>query len=88
MLRDHALEVEGGEARKFKRVDGSNSLWEITVEPGSDADVTLTLPGDHRLRRHRGRLRLGRQEALQLADLHLLWPAPIDHGDSAPAGGV
>ena len=88
VLRDHALEVEGGTATKFKRVDGSNSLWEITVEPGSDADVTLTLPGDHRLRRHRGRLRLGRQEALQLADLHLLWPAPIDHGDSAPAGGV
>ena len=36
--------MEGGEARKFKRVDGSNSLWEVHAEPGSDADVTLTLP--------------------------------------------
>ena len=43
-LRDQALQVEGGVARKFKRVDGGNSLWEIHVEPGSDAAVTLTLP--------------------------------------------
>ena len=43
VLRDDALEVEGGEARKFKRVDGSNSLWEIHAEPGSNSDVTLTL---------------------------------------------
>ena len=44
VLRDDALEVEGGEALKFKRVEGSSSLWEITVEPGSDAGVTLTMP--------------------------------------------
>ena len=44
VLRDEALEVEGGAARKFKRVDGSSSLWEVHVEPDSDADVTLTLP--------------------------------------------
>ena len=44
VLRDQALEVEGGAARKFKRVNGSSSLWEIHVEPNSDADVRLTLP--------------------------------------------
>ena len=44
VLRDQALQVEGGVARKFKRVDGSSSLWEIHAEPDSDADVTLTLP--------------------------------------------
>ena len=44
VLRDQALQVEGGVARKFKPVDGSSSLWEIHAEPDSDADVTLTLP--------------------------------------------
>ena len=44
VLRDEALEVDGGAARKFKRVDGSSSLWEIHVEPDSDDAVTLTLP--------------------------------------------
>ena len=44
VLRDRALEVEGGAAREFRRVDGSNSLWEIHVAPDSDADVTLRLP--------------------------------------------
>ena len=44
VLRDDALVVDGGVARRFKRVDGSNSLWEIHAEPASDADVTLTLP--------------------------------------------
>ena len=44
VLRDQALQVEGGVARKFKRVDGSKSLWEIHAEPGSDDAVTLTLP--------------------------------------------
>ena len=44
VLRDEALSVTNGTARKFKRVNGSNSLWEIHVEPDSDAAVTLTLP--------------------------------------------
>ena len=38
------LQVDGGEPREFKRVDGSNALWEVHAEPDSDADVTLTLP--------------------------------------------
>ena len=44
VLRDQALQVEGGVARKFKRVHGSRSLWAIHAKPDSDADVTLTLP--------------------------------------------
>ena len=44
VLRDQALQVENGTARKFKRVNGSNSLWEIHAEPSSDAAVKLTLP--------------------------------------------
>ena len=42
--RYHALEVDGGKASEFRRVGGSNSLWETTVAPDSDAAVTLTLP--------------------------------------------
>ena len=43
-LRDHALQVDNGNARRFKRVNGSNSLWEIHARPSSDDPVTLTLP--------------------------------------------
>ena len=43
-LRDHALQVENGSSRRFKRVNGSNSLWEIHARPNSDEAVTLTLP--------------------------------------------
>ncbi len=42
-LRDHALAVDGGTARKFKRVNRRSSLWEIHVSPSSDAAVQLTL---------------------------------------------
>ena len=42
-LRDQALEVTNGTARKFRRVDGSSELWEIHVEPDSGAAVTLLL---------------------------------------------
>ena len=44
VLRDQALEVDGGRARRFKRVNGSNSLWEIHVAPTSAQPVTLRLP--------------------------------------------
>ena len=43
-LRDDSLEVTNGSATKAKRVDGQSDLWEITVEPDSDADVTVVLP--------------------------------------------
>ena len=43
-LRDHSLDVTDGSVTRAKRVNGSSSLWEITVEPDSGADVTITLP--------------------------------------------
>ena len=43
-LRDDSLEVTNGSATKAKRVDGQSDRWEITVEPDSDADVTVVLP--------------------------------------------
>ena len=43
-LRDDSLEVTNGSATKAKRVNGQSVLWEITVEPDSDADVTVVLP--------------------------------------------
>ena len=43
-LRDDSLEVINGSATKAKRVNGQSDLWEITVKPDSDADVTVALP--------------------------------------------
>ena len=43
-LRDHSLDVTDGSVTQARRVNGSSSLWEITVEPDSGADVTITLP--------------------------------------------
>ena len=44
-LRDHSLTVTGGTVKKAKRLEqDSNIRWRITVEPGSNADVTVVLP--------------------------------------------
>ena len=44
-LRDHAFSVTGGTVSKAQRLtQGSNLGWRITVNPGSDADVTVVLP--------------------------------------------
>ena len=44
-LRDHAFTVDGGTVKQAKRqVTGSNIGWTITVEPDSDADLTVVLP--------------------------------------------
>ena len=44
-LRDHAFTVTGGTVTKAQRLDKpSNMLWRITVEPDSNAAVTLVLP--------------------------------------------
>ena len=43
-LRDQALEVTGGSVTRARRVDGRSDLWEITIEPNSDAEVTVVLP--------------------------------------------
>ena len=43
-LRDDSLDVTNGAATNAKRLDGQSDLWEITVEPDSDAAVTVVLP--------------------------------------------
>ena len=44
-LRDHALQVTGGEVTKARRLTpGSNLGWEITVRPSSTSAVTVVLP--------------------------------------------
>ena len=43
-FRDHALEVTGGSATRAQRVEGRRDLWEISIEPISDDDVSLVLP--------------------------------------------
>ena len=44
-LRDHAFTVAGGKIEKAQRLTkGSNIHWRITVQPDSNADVTITLP--------------------------------------------
>ena len=44
-LRDQAFTASGGTVTKARRLDPpGNVRWEITVEPSSDADVTIILP--------------------------------------------
>ena len=44
-MRDHAFTVTGGSVTGARRlVSGSNIRWEVTVEPDSSGDVTITLP--------------------------------------------
>ena len=44
-LRDHVFTVEGGTVVGARRlVSGSNIRWEVSVRPGSSADVTVELP--------------------------------------------
>ena len=42
-LREDALTVTGGTVTQAQRVDDRSDLFEITVEPASDEDVTVTL---------------------------------------------
>ena len=43
-LRDHAFTVTGGEVDNVRRLEpGKNVKWEITVQPSSEAEVTITL---------------------------------------------
>ena len=45
-FRDYSVAVKGGHVTKAKRVNRRRDLWEITVEPDSYGDVTVTLvPG-------------------------------------------
>ena len=47
-LRDHAFTVTNGEVTRAGRLDPDgdepNREWEITVEPDSDADISISLP--------------------------------------------
>ena len=43
-LREDAFEVAGGRVTRGRRVDDRRDLFEITVRPESDGDVTITLP--------------------------------------------
>ena len=42
-LREDALTATGGAVNRVQRVDDHSDLFEITVEPDSDEDVTITL---------------------------------------------
>ena len=44
-MRDDSFTVDGGEVTAARRVDGRHDLWRITVEPDSDEDVAIALPG-------------------------------------------
>ena len=45
-MRDDAFSLSEGDVTGARRVDGRNDLWEITVEPGDDSDVGITLPAN------------------------------------------
>ena len=43
-MRDHVILAVNGTIRSVRRVDGRSDLWELHVEPESDADVMLLMP--------------------------------------------
>ncbi len=43
-MRDMSFTVTNGDVSGARRVDGRRDLWEMTVAPDSDPDVTITLP--------------------------------------------
>ena len=44
-LQEHAFTVTGGSVSKARRLEpGKNVKWKITVQPSSNADVTIVLP--------------------------------------------
>ena len=46
-LRDHSFAVTGGRVRIARRLEKpGNTRWQITVEPSTDGDVSVTLPAD------------------------------------------
>ena len=46
VLRDDGFTVTEGDVTGARRVNGRNDLWEITVDPDGQGDVTITLPGE------------------------------------------
>ena len=45
-MRDDAFSLSEGGVTGARRVGGRSDLWEITVEPGGDSDVGITLPAN------------------------------------------
>ena len=45
-MRDDAFSLSEGGVTGARRVDGQSDLWEITVEPGDNSDVGITLPAN------------------------------------------
>ena len=45
-MRDDAFSLSEGGVTGARRVDGRSDLWEITVEPGDNSDVGITLPAN------------------------------------------
>ena len=44
-LQEHAFTVTGGSVSNVRRLEpGKNVRWEITIQPSSNADVTIVLP--------------------------------------------
>ena len=67
-MRDHAFTVTGGSVTYVRRLEpGKNVRWEITVTPGSSADVGHSPERHHGLRGRRRHLHGGRQEAVRPA---------------------
>ena len=44
IITQHALQVTGGSATAAQMVDQRADLWQVTVEPSGDDDVTVVLP--------------------------------------------
>ena len=44
-LRDDSFTVNDGDVTETRRVDESNTLWEVTVQPDSREEMTILLPG-------------------------------------------
>ena len=85
-LRDGSLDVTNGSATKAKRVNGQSDLWQITVKPDSDADVTVVLPITEGC---------AAQDAVCTRDnkrlsnrLELTVPGPEGSGQNSPATGA
>ena len=74
-MRDDSFTVSEGAVTGARRVDGRNDLWEMTVEPASDGDVTITLPAGRECQVSGAILR----RATQVDRLG------YDHGEGCPA---
>ena len=59
-MRDESFTVDGGEVTGARRVDRRHDLWQITVAPDGEGEVTVTLAAGRAVRGLRGDLHPGR----------------------------